>query len=190
MMSPWFFEAAWDHRTSLFTSLPTRIWHVKFSSLLHLPQWRKWVSYMACCLMFVTQVDCVHCPSGLSLWLVVLICHCGRYKLSNGTYQYVETTLLHQPVNTPIHIHWLGQERCQQECHLFLGKGLDQSHTVYRSASDTECSFALLRAHEVCSIASSVFFKKNFVVDQVVRVRIWKSQATSASFCLTDTLNP
>ena len=42
----------------------------------------------------------------------------------------------------------------------------------------------LTGASEVCSIASSLFFKKNLAVNQVLWAGAWKAQPTFATLCL------
>ena len=49
------------------------------------------------------------------------------------------------------------------------------SNEAYRSAFDGGCTTVKAKAHEVKGISASVLLKKNFVVQQVVKVGTWDS---------------
>ena len=54
---------------------------------------------------------------------------------------------------------------------------------VYRSATDADCKSVKGNAREVWKISTSLLFKRNCAVQQVLKTGTWSSQMTSA-FCL------
>ena len=56
----------------------------------------------------------------------------------------------------------------------------------YSSASEDDCRAVKVSAHKVHSIASSMPFKKNVAVSQILQAGTWKSQSTFTKFYLRE----
>ena len=54
---------------------------------------------------------------------------------------------------------------------------------AYQSSGEEDKALKIL-AHEVRGIAPSLLFRRNFVVDQVLRAGVWKNQSTFTAFYL------
>ena len=55
---------------------------------------------------------------------------------------------------------------------------------AYTSASDEDCRARWVKAHEVWRIATSLLFRRNYAVHQVLKAGTWWSQSTFTSFYL------
>ena len=63
---------------------------------------------------------------------------------------------------------------------------LRKAITKAYESSEGEPLAPRIRAHEVLGIAPTLLFRRNFAVDQVLKVGTWKNQNTFTSFYLRD----
>ena len=57
---------------------------------------------------------------------------------------------------------------------------------AHASALEEDCRSLRVRAHEVRKVATSLLFKKNCMVHQVLKAGTWSAQFSFSSFCLRD----
>ena len=57
---------------------------------------------------------------------------------------------------------------------------------AYSSVSKEDCCYLRVRAREVRKVVTSLFFRRNCAVHQVLKARIWSAQSTFSSFYLGD----
>ena len=57
---------------------------------------------------------------------------------------------------------------------------------AYSSVSEEDCRALRVRAHEVKKVATSLLFKRNCAVHQVLKAGTWSAQSTFSSFYLRD----
>ena len=57
---------------------------------------------------------------------------------------------------------------------------------AHASASEEDCCALRVRAHEVRKVATSLLFKRNCAVHQVLKVGTWSSRSTFSAFYLRD----
>ena len=60
---------------------------------------------------------------------------------------------------------------------------------AHASASEEGCHSLRIRAHEVRKVATSLLFKRNCAVHQVLKVGAWSAQSTFSAFYLRDVLH-
>ena len=57
---------------------------------------------------------------------------------------------------------------------------------VYRSATDEDCKAVKVKAHEAWKVGTSVLFRENFAIQQVLKPGTWSSETTASAFYLQD----
>ena len=57
---------------------------------------------------------------------------------------------------------------------------------AHASASEEDCHSLRVRAHEVRKVATSLLFKRNCAIPQVLKAGMWSTQLTFSAFYLRD----